>query len=117
MTAKKGTLPRIREIAEDLQDGADFAELCERYDVSGRLLTGRLSYAGYGTDGRPLTVEKRTEPLDAAAYGEYVDGGVGGGDQEGLPLEPVPHTRRARRRFLGLDWSTSPASGPRWELF
>jgi hypothetical protein len=106
----------MRDIAEDLREGADFEGLCTTYDISGHTLTQRLNHAGYGISGQPLRVEARpsaTSPL-IVAEGNYVCGGVGGGDYQGLPIDPVPHIRR-RKQFLGLDWSTSPATGPLWE--
>lgn len=108
-------LPPMRDVAEKLREGYDFDDLCTIYDVSGHTLTSRLNIAGYGITGHPLRTEARRTPLSASVgEGNYVSGGVGGGDYEGLPTETVPHARR-RRRYLGLDWSTSPASGPLWE--
>ena len=105
-------LPPIREVAEDLRDGADFDDLCDRYDVSAGTLRNRLSYAGYRVDGQPQHSDGGPRaPL--IAEGNYVSGGVGGGDYRGLPTEPVPHTRH-RREFLGLDWAASRAVGPLW---
>jgi len=113
MRFAQATLPPIRDVAEDLREGADYEAICAKYQVSGRTLANRLSYAGYGPDGRPTRVQAQANPLDPRVYGAYVDGGVGGGDYQGLPTETVPHTRK-RREFLGLDWSTAPATGPLW---
>lgn len=107
-------LPPIREVAQRLRDGDEFHDLCTEYAVTARTLSSRLSYAGYGITGKPLGKEDR-RPLDQAAYPVYVTGGPGGGDYTGLPVNGVAYARSPKRRFLGLDWSTSPASGPRWE--
>jgi hypothetical protein len=107
----ESVLPPIREVAENLRDGADFDDLCERYVVSASTLRNRLSYAGYGADGQPQHSDGPRAPL--IAEGNYVSGGTGGGDYRGLPTEPVLHNRH-RREFLGLDWSASRASGPLW---
>lgn len=107
----ESVLPPIREVAEGLRDGDRFATVCRWYDVSEETLTNRLSYAGYGVDGEALN--KGSRPVAAGAEGNCVTGN-GGGDYKGLPIEPVLHSRRVRRVFIGLDWSTSPASGPRW---
>lgn len=112
MSARKSELPPIRNIAEDLREGADFDALCRQYDVTTGTLTNRLSYAGYGTDGHPKHAEAARHPLVAGVEGNAMTG-IGGGDYTGLPLEAVLHTGR-RRVFTGLDWSTSPASGPTW---
>lgn len=109
----KSELPPIRQIAEELRGGADFEQFCEYYGVTESTLRSRLSYAGYGGDGHPRRLETPWEPLDKNAYGNYISGGVGGGDYRGLPQQPVLHTRK-RREFVGLDWSASPATGPHW---
>lgn len=107
-------LPRMRLVAERLRNGDDFGDLCEEYVVSARMLSSRLSHAGYGLTGQPLLKEDR-QLLDSRAYPEYVAGGVGGGDYLGLPVNGVLYHPRRKKRFFGLDWSASPASGPRWE--
>lgn len=106
-------LPPIREVAEGLQNGDVFATVCQWYDISEKTLTNRLSYAGYGVDGEPLHKAGPRPSVLASAEGNCVTGN-GGGDYKGLPIEPVLHSRRVRRVFIGLDWTTSPASGPRW---
>lgn len=112
--ANYSKLPPLRDVAESLRDGLPFDDICRMYDTTPHTLTSRLNNAGYGITGYALRVEARTSGvLDQADYPSYVAGGVGGGDYLGLPLEVVPHTRR-RKQFLGLDWSTSPASGPLW---
>lgn len=110
----KSGLPPIRDIAEQLRDGYNFDDLCDAYDVKPSTLQSRLSIAGYGISGHTL----RSESLQGRTVltnpeGSYVAGGVWGGDYQGLPLEAVPHARR-KKIFLGLDWSTSPATGPLW---
>lgn len=112
MSGRKSELPPIRDIARDLRDGATLDTLCHRYNVEPRTLANRLAYAGYGTDGHPKHAEARPGESLAGAVGNCVTGN-GGGDYTGLPLTPILHTRR-RREFLGLDWSTSPVSGPTW---
>lgn len=110
----RGELPPIRDVAAALHDGATIDDLCTIYGVEPKTLANRLSYAGYGTDGHPIRVQVQRDPLRRGGEGSYVSGGVGGGDYDGLPVVAVLHTRRERRVFVGLDWSTSPASGPRW---
>lgn len=107
-------LPPMREVAQRLRDGDEFQDLCSEYAVSARTLSSRLSYAGYGISGMPLGKEDR-QPLDQRVYPTYVCGGPGGGDYLGLPISGITYNPPPRKRFLGLDWSTSPASGPRWE--
>lgn len=107
-------LPPLRDVAESLRDGLPFEDICTMYGVVPHTLTNRLYNAGYGQSGHPLRVEARKYgSLDSDQYPVYVAGGVGGGDYLGLPYEKVPYTRK-HKEFLGLDWSTSPASGPIW---
>jgi hypothetical protein len=110
----RDSLPPIREIAETLRNGWDFDDLCERHDISASTLANRLSYAGYATSGHALRKTGPRQPLTTGGSGSYVTGHAGGGDYLGLPIEPVLHRRLVRRVFTGLDWSTSPASGPMW---
>lgn len=113
--ANYSKLPPLRDVAEMLRDGVLFDEVCTMYDTSAHTLTSRLNNAGYGNSGHPLRVEARTTGVLQQGEGPAIyTGGVGGGDYLGLPLEVVPHTRR-RKQFLGLDWSTSPATGPLWK--
>lgn len=107
----KTELPPIREIAEALRNGYDFNELCAQYGGPPGWLASRLSYAGYSVDGQPRKTEAPQGVL-AGAEGNCITGN-GGGDYLGLPIDPVLH-RRNRREFVGLDWSTSPATGPQW---
>jgi hypothetical protein len=107
-------LPPLRDVAEDLRDGADFDDICTMYEIAASTLSTRLRNAGYGVSGKPLRAEAAREQLAGGrGEGNYISGGVGGGDYEGLPITTVPHTRR-RREFLGLDWSVRPATGPQW---
>lgn len=107
-------LPPIREIAAGLRNGDEFATVCQWYDINKEALSNRLSYAGYSNDGEPLHPVGDRRPIMAGAEGNCTTGN-GGGDYKGLPIEPVLHNRRAVRRiFIGLDWTTSPASGPLW---
>ena len=62
---------------------------------------------------KPLDSEAPLQSLGSVAEGNCVTGG-GGGEYQGLPTDPVLTRSRPRRVFLGLDWSTSPASGPLW---
>lgn len=106
-------LPPIREIAERLRNGEDFERFCEWYDVTPSMMANRLHYAGYSISGGPLHDRQGWVGPLTTAVGNCITGN-GGGDYKGLPIEPVLHSRRVRRVFVGLDWSTSPASGPRW---
>jgi hypothetical protein len=113
VSARRSELPPIRDIAEDLRDGADYTELCTRYNVAAGTLANRLAYAGYAVTGHPSRSEVRPS-LAGGGEGNCITGN-GGGDYTGLPTEAVLHASSRRRRvFVGLDWSTSPASGPMW---
>lgn len=114
MPRKRDSLPPIREIAEALRNGYDLDGLCEQCGVEPGTLANRLSYAGYATSGHPLRKTGPRQPLTAGGSGSYITGNAGGGDYLGLPIDPVLHRRLVRRVFTGLDWSTSPASGPTW---
>lgn len=112
MTRNDGpvSLPPTREIAEDLRDGEDLDTLAKRYRTSRRMLLDRLRLAGYAPTGRSLQAEARlTARLEGSVEGSCITG-VGGGDWTDLPLEPPRRDRAPRRRFVGLDWSTSPAT-------
>lgn len=112
--SRDSMLPPIREIAEGLRNGDELATVCQWYDIAEKTLTNRLSYAGYGSDGHPSDRAAVRRPVAAGAEGNCVTGN-GGGDYKGLPIVPVLHNRRAVRKvFVGLDWTTSPASGPLW---
>jgi hypothetical protein len=109
-------LPSVRDVAEWLRSGElEFNDVCAEYGVSASTLASRLSAAGYDLTGHPRRIVNSgaPEPLTQGDAPVYIAGGVGGGDYLGLPLSPVPHIRR-RREFIGLDWSTSPATGPLW---
>lgn len=105
-------LPPIRDLAETLRDGLPFDELAKMYDVSPSTLIQRLNVAGYGQTGYSLQVEARKSNPLGESQGSCITGG-GGGDYKVLPTYVVPHARR-RKQFIGLDWTTSPASGPIW---
>ena len=111
--SRESLLPPIREIAAGLRGGDEFGVVCQWYDITKEALINRLSYAGYADDGEPLHKPGDRRPFMGGAEGNCTTGN-GGGDYKGLPIEPVLHSRRVRRVFIGLDWTTSPASGPLW---
>lgn len=112
--ANYSKLPPLRDIAETLRESKlAFEDVALMYGVPPTTLSSRLYNAGYGQSGHPLRVEARTSGVLEQVGPVFVTGGIGGGDYQGLPLRVVPHTRR-RKIFIGLDWSTSPATGPIW---